>query len=207
VDAAGSELDRILAEAHLEIKSAEGELAEVAAAHSRRESPDDAPQVDPARLAEFERMEAEFGVSMEPHAGADHPGHTANEIIRTVEKVAEELHERRRHRSHAAEPQWFYARENQSHGPVSQSELVKLFEKGELPLTTLVWQRPMKEWKSASETELADLAEVGTPPPLPGAAPLVATPPVFKEPVCGKCGQIGKLGDRFCSACGRPLPS
>ncbi len=127
---------------------------------------------------------------------------TTGEIIHSIETVAEELFEPQRQA--AAEPQWFYARGNQSQGPIMQSQLLKLLEQGVLPWTTLVWHRPQTDWKPASETELVELAGPGMPPPLPGANPKDAPPPLAEEPVCGRCGQLGKRGDRLCSACGQP---
>jgi len=65
----------------------------------------------------------------------------------------------------------------------------------------------LTDWKPASETELYELAGPGKPPPLPGESSDVGPPPILKDPVCKACGAISDTGARFCSACGRPLPS
>lgn len=99
------------------------------------------------------------------------------------------------------ERQWFYAREDKTIGPVAQSQLLQLFERGELPWTTLVWNKTLAEWSKAADTELVELSET-PPPPLPSVAKAQSP-----RPTCSACGHELTATDRFCPACGRPLTS
>jgi hypothetical protein len=94
----------------------------------------------------------------------------APEITRASEKAIEPT-PAHKHQTHSSRPQtrvhWFYALGEKREGPVAQAKLLELLENEELAWTALIWRQPMKEWKPAMETELADLAGLGTPPPLP----------------------------------------
>lgn len=158
-------------EAQFELDRQRIEMQAAIEEQARRAAP--APPADPPHLAELERIEAEYGVSV-PGAHADiHGAQTRHEVLHTLENVVEQALEHR-HQAHEPPPlpgaaQWFYAREAKSVGPVTQEDLVKQLQSGALPWSTLVWRRPLKEWKPASDTELAELAGPGKPPPLPPA--------------------------------------
>jgi hypothetical protein len=105
--------------------------------------------------------------------------------------------------------QWFYAVDDESKGPVSEDELLKLFADGTVKMSSLVWKKTMKEWRKASETVLADNLE-NAPPPLPKAQ--TASPEeqakakrdaISSE--CPACGYATEPSDRFCPGCGKPL--
>lgn len=65
---------------------------------------------------------------------------------------------------------WFYARDQQQYGPVSEEELRRLLQRGELSTEDLVWREGMPEWIPASS-----VAELATP--LPPAPPASFAPP------------------------------
>ncbi len=80
--------------------------------------------------------------------------------------------------------EWYYATNGQQNGPVSQEELVGLFNRGEVKATDLVWNESMAEWtayQSVAElnTESVSTEPGGgeTPPPQTDQAP-VLTPAV-----------------------------
>ncbi|NQT15619.1 MAG: DUF4339 domain-containing protein [Planctomycetes bacterium] len=85
--------------------------------------------------------------------------------------------------------EWYYAKGNKQHGPVSAAELKKLAEKGELKPGDLVWRGGMEQWIPArSDPALKRLfpQEVPAPPPKPAtsppkAAPAGAKPPAFRK--------------------------
>lgn len=49
---------------------------------------------------------------------------------------------------------WYYAVDDQSHGPERESDLRQRFVSGNLPMSTLVWCEGMTEWKVADETDV-----------------------------------------------------
>ena len=99
--------------------------------------------------------------------GAHEGAELSHEVLHTVENVAEEIAEHPHRSKSAKESQWFYAQETKRVGPLPQSNLLELFERGELPWTTLVWTKKFADWTQASETELFELSGSPTPPPLP----------------------------------------
>lgn len=65
--------------------------------------------------------------------------------------------------------QWYYVQEGQRVGPVSEPELAKLFESGQLAPGTLVWTSELKEWAAARDVE-GLIPTADTAPPLPLSA-------------------------------------
>lgn len=49
------------------------------------------------------------------------------------------------------EASWYYARENQEHGPVTAAQLKALVKKGEIESSDLVWKEGMATWSPAEE--------------------------------------------------------
>jgi hypothetical protein len=69
--------------------------------------------------------------------------------------------------------EWFYARGDQKHGPVSSAELSQLARNGKLLRTDLIWKEGMSQWRPAGEA--AKLFEgVTNPEPAPSNT---ASPP------------------------------
>lgn len=63
---------------------------------------------------------------------------------------------------------WFYSKNNVREGPVQESEVAGLIQRGEILRETLVWTFGLQDWIPASQTKLAGLFFV--PPPLTGKA-------------------------------------
>ena len=118
--------------------------------------------------AEFDKMEAvSFGHSEEAFHGAE----LTHQVGHTVENLAEQIFEHGHHAAATKELQWFYARGTERVGPIMQSQLLQLFNRGDLEWNTLVWNKKMSDWAKASDTELVDLSEGPPPPPLPPPLP------------------------------------
>lgn len=62
---------------------------------------------------------------------------------------------------------WHYSRNGKPIGPISQADLILLFNSGELQIDTLVWTEGMSEWMSASNVGELQLAAEKFPPPIP----------------------------------------
>jgi uncharacterized RDD family membrane protein YckC len=62
---------------------------------------------------------------------------------------------------------WYYAREGQQHGPVSETELAGLLRDGVIAPSTLVWHAGLAEWQSWSSVAPSG----GFPPVVPNVSP------------------------------------
>jgi len=60
---------------------------------------------------------------------------------------------------------WYYARQNQQHGPVSETELRRLLSTGTLPPETLVWHAALPAWQDAVRAGVAPAPPVAAPVP------------------------------------------
>lgn len=170
----------------------------VAAAESAAESGGATPSLPP----ELQQLEAQYGASHSEEAfqGAE----LTHQVGHTVENLAEQIFEQGHHPAATKELQWFYARGAERVGPIIQSQLLQLLQGGNLPWTTLVWNKKLSDWSKASETELIELSEEPAPPPLPPPLPS-AKKQAQKEQKCKACGRANGPNDRFCSGCGKPL--
>ena len=94
--------------------------------------------------------------------------------------------------------EWFYALQEQQHGPVTFDELTSLIKTNAIGRTTPVWHSEMTEWKMACEIE----GLFTQPPPLPIKSP----PPLLESPktlenkalpssdyliLCNECHYVG----------------
>ena len=61
---------------------------------------------------------------------------------------------------------WFFARDGQQHGPVTEDDLSDMLATGALSTDALVWTQEMKEWRPAKEVESL-IHRDSLPPPLP----------------------------------------
>lgn len=75
--------------------------------------------------------------------------------------------------------QWFYARNNEQIGPVSQVEFDQLVQTGIIGPDTLVWREGMAAWQS--------FRSVQSPPPPPTLGGL---PPVMDQAPCAECQRV-----------------
>lgn len=102
------------------------------------------------------------------------------------------------------EPRWYYGLNDQQHGPISDQELRRLHRTGELPGTTLIWEKGMADWQPMSSviTDLSSTASL--PAPSPEASPYAPSrtdpgpgTPYHSDPLNGLavasmvCGIIG----------------
>ena len=62
--------------------------------------------------------------------------------------------------------EWYYAKDNQTIGPISESELRQRASTGQIAPTDLVWTHGMLQWATASRVH-GLFAAVSGPPPLP----------------------------------------
>lgn len=79
-----------------------------------------------------------------------------------------------------ASPEWYYAKANKQHGPVSAAELKKLVDQGELKPGDLVWREGLEDWIPArNDPVLKKLfgQEAPAPPPKVAKTPPRAVPP------------------------------
>lgn len=70
--------------------------------------------------------------------------------------------------------EWYYAKDNEKSGPISEAELRQRASSGQLAPTDLVWTHGMLQWANAS-TVHGLFAAVSGPPPLPFRAPTLAS--------------------------------
>ncbi len=68
---------------------------------------------------------------------------------------------------------WFYAKDKQTHGPVSIGAMRRLLENTQLLASTLVWKEGMEQWRPLGEVrELTDILQAIASPPPPPSAPI-----------------------------------
>ena len=75
--------------------------------------------------------------------------------------------------------QWYYASGSEQVGPVSESELLNLVDKGTIDTDTLVWNSSMTDW-----TKYGDLET----PPTRNTSELASSPET-PAPTCSQCGK------------------
>ena len=99
---------------------------------------------------------------------------------------------------------WYYAKNGQQSGPISETQLDELACGGGIAPTTLVWRQGMKNWQPYNVVRPAEQI----PPP---AAATGSVPPIIGDRVCVECQRAFGLGDvlRYqnvyvCAAC-KPL--
>jgi hypothetical protein len=65
--------------------------------------------------------------------------------------------------------QWFYEIRGTKNGPVDTEQIKELLANNTIRKSTLVWKRGFEDWKRLQDSELAELIEDHTPPPLTGS--------------------------------------
>lgn len=78
--------------------------------------------------------------------------------------------------------EWYYASNGQQQGPVSQEQLIELFQKGEVKASDLVWNETMTDWVPFGN--VPDLSQGGGTASS-GTAPAAASPAQGAAPVGG----------------------
>ena len=67
----------------------------------------------------------------------------------------------------SGEEVWFYEKSGERNGPVDETELIQLFDAGDITNETLVWKEGMSDWAPFRRCELASGEEILSPPPVP----------------------------------------
>ena len=62
---------------------------------------------------------------------------------------------------------WYYVKGNKKLGPISESKMQEMFDKGDLVSETLIWSNTLTEWTPASNVQTFHIKSVPIPPPLP----------------------------------------
>jgi uncharacterized RDD family membrane protein YckC len=93
---------------------------------------------------------------------------------------------------------WYYVKEGQQTGPISQGELAELFASGKITGETLIWREGLPQWQSYTSV-LGSRASAEAIPPL-------AAPPGMVQ--CAECGRmftkeeiIDFNGKAICATC------
>ncbi|MDB6055956.1 MAG: domain containing protein [Verrucomicrobiales bacterium] len=76
---------------------------------------------------------------------------------------------------------WYYVKEGQQVGPISQGELAELFASGAITGETLIWRDGLPQWQSYNQVLGAGAANAGGVPPLSTAPGMVR---------CAECGRL-----------------
>lgn len=234
MSSARADLDRLLAEAQVEMKSAEVAVAAFPAAQITSQAPAPAPEPDAATVAELASLEAQHSA---PASGAQQTMETAADKIldyfdldkaetheggvrwkemgeEILEEATDSLAEHAAHhaKQHLAPPplpkksvQWHYALKDETKGPVSEEELLKLLADGRVRLSTLVWNKTMSDWTKLGDTPLAESVSSHSPPPLPTGKKSLKERILAAAAKCPTCGHTPDPADRFCPGCGTPL--
>lgn len=80
--------------------------------------------------------------------------------------------------------EWFYAKDKEKVGPVTEAQLMELCRSGEISRPDMVWRQGMAKWQRAGEVE-GLFVRTSAPPPLPEAgteAPALAESPAVRSP-------------------------
>ncbi|MGL5126415.1 MAG: DUF4339 domain-containing protein, partial [Fusobacteriaceae bacterium] len=62
--------------------------------------------------------------------------------------------------------QWYYEKEGERLGPVTEDGVLELFESNQINVDSLIWKKGLNEWVKFENTNLYS-KENNTPPPLP----------------------------------------
>lgn len=83
----------------------------------------------------------------------------------------------------SADTVWFYEKNGERTGPVTDAELLERLAAGEISAATLVWREGMADWAPLSQTELAEGGGIPrTPPAMPALSALPPAMPKLAEP-------------------------
>jgi len=113
--------------------------------------------------------------------------------------------------------QWYYTRNGQRCGPVTEDQVRQFAATGQIQATDLVWTNGMAEWTQAGTVfpppSIPDLPPQipGGPPPLPPVVVAAGPPPLVPQPIgvspkarafCQNCGQMVDERAAACMSCG-----
>ena len=97
---------------------------------------------------------------------------------------------------------WYYVKNGEAAGPITDEEFLSKLHIGSILPTTLVWRSGMAEWESASKAS----AQIVSPVVAPSAQPLdpIASPGSMAE---FAAGEPPVLPHFFCTFCGNIIPA
>lgn len=198
-----SEMEQNIETIKVEARAQEMDLAAAIQAHEANKPPPP-PQLDPAIASQWDQFEKEYGVLRSGTGGGVLAGSAADLIERVVQLAAPLLTPTTTTPPRKPKLQWHYALDDETRGPVSEEELLKLVHEGTLGMTSFVWNKTMSEWCKFSETPLAEGIDIA-PPPLPVAPAKKSKAKKEKHAACPACGAAVLTTDRFCPGCGHSL--
>lgn len=105
---------------------------------------------------------------------------------------------------------WYYMKDNQQHGPVSEDELTSRFGHGGLAPDTLVWMKGLKVWTAARDIENLVPDDFTPPPPPSQSSPVLTAASVpaaalkRETSVSTSAPDQKRRADITCSQCGAP---
>ena len=71
---------------------------------------------------------------------------------------------------------WYYVRDEQTHGPIEAGQLGSLLARGHIEAQTPVWREGLPDWITLGESELLTGFNDVESPPAPVASTAVSTP-------------------------------
>lgn len=97
--------------------------------------------------------------------------------------------------------EWYYARNGQQYGPLSDDELRRLAVDRKLRPDDLLWREGMSDWKPANSVRgLFTASSASAPTPVPKAEKSA------NEKFCQECGSVIRLKAEICPQCGVRQP-
>ena len=97
---------------------------------------------------------------------------------------------------------WYYVKDGEAAGPISDAELLSKLRLGRILPTTLVWRSGLSEWQPAG-----DVAPQMTPPPVSDSAFATALGAAIEVPPELTSGTPPVLPHFFCTICGNIIPA
>lgn len=86
---------------------------------------------------------------------------------------------------------WWYERNGQRAGPITESDLLSQVAQGNLPPNTLVWREGLPQWTSFKDLQSLTTQLPPEPPLLPPPLPLPAAPQPVLPPTAATTGETG----------------
>lgn len=83
---------------------------------------------------------------------------------------------------------WHYVDQGQQAGPVTDEQLLQLFQSGKINPDTLVWHEALPEWTTYHQATQGWKPELA--PPLPPVSAETVSVPNGNETVCAECGKL-----------------
>jgi len=101
---------------------------------------------------------------------------------------------------------WYYAKDKERHGPVSEAEFERLVNAGDVVEDTLVWREGMEQWRPYWSVSRDGGGAVAAPPVSPGATSATATAPAGARTIKTANGSSIRLPSLVRKGGSMPLP-